>query len=106
VVKLLPGSSELLSGYNPSMTIKGFIRTTIILFGALPTFAISDYLNCPCKVVKMTDGDTVYVLDQSRIKYKIRLGVLMHLRENTAENLRKWVRRSETDQGKRAGMMA
>ena len=56
------------------MTIKCFIRTTIILFGALPTFVISDYLDCPCKVVKVTDGDTVHVLDQTKTKHKIRLG--------------------------------
>ena len=56
------------------MTIKGFIRTTILLFGVLPTFAISDYLNCPCKVVKVTDGDTVNVLDQTKTQHKIRLG--------------------------------
>jgi len=56
------------------MTIKGFIRTAIILFGALPTFATSDYLNCPCKVVKVTDGDTVNVLDQTKTLHKIRLG--------------------------------
>jgi len=48
------------------MTIKGFIHIAIILFGALPTFAMSGYLNYPCKVVKVTDGDTVHVLDQTR----------------------------------------
>ena len=41
---------------------------------ALPTYAISDYLNCPCKVVKVTDGDTVHVLDQANTRHKIRLG--------------------------------
>jgi len=29
------------------------------------TEAFSDRLNCPCKVVKITDGDTIHVLDQS-----------------------------------------
>ena len=52
------------------MTIKGFIRTTILLFGALPTFAISDSPNWPCKVVKVTDGDTVNVLDQVMAKHR------------------------------------
>jgi endonuclease YncB( thermonuclease family) len=31
-------------------------------------------LDCPCKVVKITDGDTVHVLDKSTTKHKIRLG--------------------------------
>jgi len=31
-------------------------------------------LDCPCKVVKVTDGDTVHVLDRSRERHKIRLG--------------------------------
>jgi endonuclease YncB( thermonuclease family) len=39
-----------------------------------PTLLHADYLNCPCKVVKITDGDTVHVLDQSKTKHKIRLG--------------------------------
>jgi endonuclease YncB( thermonuclease family) len=39
-----------------------------------PTLLHADYLNCPCKVVKITDGDTVHVLDQSKNKHKIRLG--------------------------------
>lgn len=33
----------------------------------------ADSLNCPCKVVKITDGDTVHVLDKARVKHKIRL---------------------------------
>lgn len=40
----------------------------------LPCLAISDSLNCPCKVVKVSDGDyTVHVLDQARERHKIRL---------------------------------
>ena len=48
----------------------------IIFFLAclLPSIAWTDNLNCPCKVVKITDGDTVHVLDQSKTKHKIRLG--------------------------------
>ena len=38
------------------------------------TEAFSDRLNCPCKVVKISDGDTIHVLDLSRVKHKIRLG--------------------------------
>ena len=39
-----------------------------------PTLLHANYLNCPCKVVKITDGDTVHVVDQSKAKHKIRLG--------------------------------
>jgi endonuclease YncB( thermonuclease family) len=38
-----------------------------------PNVASADYLNCPCKVVKVTDGDTVNVLDQTKTLHKIRL---------------------------------
>jgi endonuclease YncB( thermonuclease family) len=40
----------------------------------ISTSSIAANLNCPCKVVKITDGDTVHVLDQSTVKHKIRLG--------------------------------
>jgi endonuclease YncB( thermonuclease family) len=40
----------------------------------IPGFAFADFLNCPCKVVKVSDGDTVHVLDQSNSRHKIRLG--------------------------------
>jgi len=46
----------------------------ILVFGSVPFSAISDYLNCPCKVVKVSDGDTVHVLDQNTVRHKIRLG--------------------------------
>jgi len=36
--------------------------------------AHADRLNCPCKVVKVSDGDTVHVLDRGRERHKIRLG--------------------------------
>jgi endonuclease YncB( thermonuclease family) len=51
--------------------MKGLIFLITLLYGN-PAFA--DSLNCPCKVVKVTDGDTVHVLDQLKTKYKIRLG--------------------------------
>ena len=35
--------------------------------------AYADSLNCPCKVVKITDGDTVNVLDQANTRHRIRL---------------------------------
>ncbi len=47
----------------------------LILLGYL--FApqtLADFLNCPCKVVKVSDGDTVHVLDQAKTRHKIRLG--------------------------------
>ena len=51
--------------------MKGLIFLITLLYG-IPTSA--DYLKCPCKVVKVTDGDTVHVLDQLKTKFKIRLG--------------------------------
>jgi hypothetical protein len=44
---------------------------------AYSNLAYSNQLNCPCKVVKITDGDTVHVLDQSKARYKIRLGGIL-----------------------------
>ena len=41
---------------------------------SLPTFASGNYLDCPCNVVKVVDGDTVHVLDQKQARHKIRLG--------------------------------
>jgi len=55
----------------------------LILHRTLPLLALvcgcastvhADRLDCPCKVVKVTDGDTVYVLDRGRERHKIRLG--------------------------------
>ena len=40
----------------------------------VPNYASADQLNCPCKVVKVTDGDTVHVLDQATERHKVRLG--------------------------------
>lgn len=50
--------------------MKGLILLITLLYG---TPAAADYLNCPCKVVKVTDGDTVHVVDQSAKKHKVRL---------------------------------
>ena len=41
---------------------------------AVSTAAIAERLNCPCKVVKVSDGDTVHVLDLVNTRIKIRLG--------------------------------
>ena len=49
------------------------MRYILFLLVCFPGFAVSDYLDCPCKVVKVTDGDTVNVLDQSKTLHKIRL---------------------------------
>lgn len=45
----------------------------LFLLSFVPGLALSDNLNCPCKVVKVTDGDTVNVLDQTKTLHKIRL---------------------------------
>ena len=50
------------------------MKSLILLLVCAPTLLHADYLNCPCKVVKITDGDIVHVLDQSKAKHKIRLG--------------------------------
>ena len=49
------------------------MRSTLFFLLLFPSLALSDYLNCPCKVVKVTDGDTVNVLDKANILHKIRL---------------------------------
>ena len=50
------------------------MKSLIFLLVCAPTLLQADYLNCPCKVVKITDGDTFHVIDQSKAKHKIRLG--------------------------------
>jgi endonuclease YncB( thermonuclease family) len=50
------------------------MKYLLFILAFAPTLLHADYLNCPCKVVKITDGDTVHVLDQSQTKHKIRLG--------------------------------
>ena len=58
-------------------TLRILIHTSHL---ALFTLAIAlntvfaDYLNCPCKVVKVSNGDTVHVLDQTKARHEIRLG--------------------------------
>ena len=51
--------------------MKKYIVSLLLIFSGS---AFADYLDCPCKVVKVSDGDTVHVLDQTRRKHKIRLG--------------------------------
>ena len=50
------------------------MKYILFLFAFTPALLHAEYLECPCKVVKVTDGDTVHVLDQSKTKHKIRLG--------------------------------
>ncbi len=50
------------------------LKYLLFFLACFPSLAISDNLNCPCKVVKVTDGDTVNVLDQIKALFKIRLG--------------------------------
>ncbi|MFT5506743.1 MAG: endonuclease YncB(thermonuclease family) [Gammaproteobacteria bacterium] len=44
-----------------------------LLFCFTSAVANADYLSCPCKVVKVLDGNTVYVLNPSNTKHKIGL---------------------------------
>ena len=67
--------------------IRKYVAAILFLF--LPNIAISAYLDCPCKVVKVTDSDTVYIRDQTKTLYKVRLdralysSVEIMARENT-----------------------
>ena len=45
-----------------------------LLLAVTQNTALADFLGCPCKVVKVSDGDTVHVLDQAKERHKIRLG--------------------------------
>ena len=51
---------------------KAYLLTLALLIYTAP--ALADSLDCPCKVVKVVDGDTVDVLDQSKKKHRIRVG--------------------------------
>ena len=55
------------------------MKSLIFLLVFAPTLLHADYLNCPCKVVKITDGDTVHVLDQTWTKPKWGLSELFTL---------------------------
>ena len=56
------------------------MKSLIFLLVFAPTLLHANYLNCPRKFVKITGGDTVLVLDQSKTKHKIRLGGIEHWR--------------------------
>lgn len=49
------------------------MKYILFLLLILPSLALSDYLKCPCKVVKVADGDTINVLDRTKTQHKIRL---------------------------------
>jgi endonuclease YncB( thermonuclease family) len=51
--------------------MKSLILSAVLLLSSAGAFA--DTLNCPCKVVKVTDGDTIHVLDQQKERHKVRL---------------------------------
>lgn len=50
-------------------SLSGILLAIILL----PFHVNAASLDCPCKVVKITDGDTVHVLDRGSGRYKIRL---------------------------------
>ena len=74
--------------------MKKYVVSLLLIFSGS---AFADYLDCPCKVVKVSDGDTVHVLDQSRTKHKIRLGGIdaperkQAFGKKSKENLAKYV---------------
>lgn len=43
------------------------------MLSSFPALVTAATLNCPCKVVEVSDGDTVYILDQYRSSRKIWL---------------------------------
>lgn len=45
----------------------------VVIFLFLPSSLYADTLNCPCRVVEVIDGDTVFVLDHYRSSRKIWL---------------------------------
>ena len=53
------------------LRLKRIVASSFLLFACSAAFA--DSINCPCKVIKVTDGDTIHVLDQSRARHEIRL---------------------------------
>ena len=69
----------------------------LLLLIAVPEFVSAATLSCPCKVVEVSDGDTVFVLDQHRSSRKIwLLGIdapqlRQHYGEHSRQNLIKLV---------------
>jgi endonuclease YncB( thermonuclease family) len=59
---------------RPDRTPPFFAALLCAAILSLADTASADRLDCPCKVVKVTDGDTVHVLDRGRERHKIRLG--------------------------------
>jgi endonuclease YncB( thermonuclease family) len=63
-------------------TMKRLIVSICLLLASATGF--TDNLDCPCKVVKVTDGDTIHVLDQQRHRYKVRLAAIDAPEKNQA----------------------
>lgn len=51
------------------------LAVSIFLLSIVTTTSVfAKSLDCPCKVIKVTDGDTINVLDRAKATHKIRLG--------------------------------
>ena len=78
----------------------------------LPGLALSGYLDCPCKVIKVTDGDTVHVLDRTKTQHKIRLGGIdaperkQAFGRKSTENLAKYLLRVNISQSRLPSVIA
>ncbi len=46
-------------------TVKHLLICLVCYF---PGIAVSDYLDCPCKAVKITDGDTSHIASTGNLK--------------------------------------
>ena len=56
------------------MTVRQVSKVCLWFFPVLLINSVSAVsLHCPCKVVKVPEGDTVHVLDQQAVEHKIRL---------------------------------
>ncbi len=50
-----------------------YILLAVAVSSAACSTAVAGELVCPCKVVKVVDGDTIYVIDTNKTREKIRL---------------------------------
>lgn len=55
------------------MPTTGMIRSILVLLALIPGISQAESLFCPCQVVDVMDGDTVFVQDNSRTSRKIWL---------------------------------
>lgn len=49
------------------------IRSLLLLYLVVPGTVLAETLHCPCKVTHVVDGDTLFVLDQTKSARKIWL---------------------------------